>query len=134
MKNNKKLILPILVASMIMAPVAYSQVVGGGINVGGGAGVQGPANIGIGATARGDLGVRTDAVRDTSRLARGAAARAEAQARDAAESGMTVAQQAQGRIVGNAGGAASTCDRRDRRRSSLSSARPDERSCRRLSS
>ena len=76
--KQRMYVLSILLATSIVAPAAYAQVLGGGVNIGGGAGLQtGPVNLGGAANARGEVGVDARAVERTTRAARRAAARAQ---------------------------------------------------------
>ena len=105
--NLRKPVLPILIAAALVTPCAFAQVLGGNVNVGGGLGAQtGPINVGAGAQTRGDLGLRTDALRNTSRRLRDAAGRAEAEARGAAAVGMSTADRAAAATTAGASGAA----------------------------
>ncbi|KGM53736.1 hypothetical protein N800_06305, partial [Lysobacter daejeonensis GH1-9] len=80
--KQRTYLLSILLATTAVVPVASAQVLGGGVNIGGGAGIQtGPVNLGGAAGARGELGADTRAVERTTRAARRAAARAEAEGR-----------------------------------------------------
>ena len=92
--KHRKYVLPILIATALVTPTAFAQVLGGGINVGGGLGAQaGSIGVGAGMQTRGDAGVRTDAVRTTTRRLRGAAARADAEARGSVAAGLSAASQ-----------------------------------------
>ncbi len=92
--KHRKYVLPILIATALVTPSAFAQVLGGGINVGGGLGAQaGSIGVSAGMQARGDAGVRTDAVRTTTQRLRGAAARADAEVRGSVAAGLSAAGQ-----------------------------------------
>src|SRR5688500_10395027 len=93
-KTHKKIVFSVLLGVAI-TPAAFAQVLGGAVNVGGGIGAQtGPLSVGGDARLGADVGLRTDAVRETTRRARNAATRAEAEARAAANAGLQAAASA----------------------------------------